>query len=47
MLPNIGIQKVSVSIPAVAINAKIKIVIALEKGVEPAPETAYMCKYLR
>jgi hypothetical protein len=24
MLPNIGIQKVSVSIPAVAINAKIK-----------------------
>ena len=46
MLPNIGIQKVSVSIPAVAINAKIKTIITLEKRVEPAPETAYMCKYL-
>jgi len=47
MLPNIGIQKVSFSIPAVPIKAKIKTIITLEKGVEPAPETACMCKYLR
>jgi hypothetical protein len=47
VLPNIGIQKVSVSIPAVAINTKIKTIITLEKGVEPTPGTAYMCKYFR
>jgi hypothetical protein len=46
MLLNIGIQKVSVSISAVAINAKIE-TITLEKGVETAPEIAYMCKYVR
>jgi hypothetical protein len=48
MLPNIGFQKTPFSIPAVAIDVKIKTIIrTLKKGVEPIPETAYMCKYLR
>jgi hypothetical protein len=42
-----GIQKVPCSIPAVAINIKMKTVIrTLVKGVEPEPETANTCKYL-
>jgi hypothetical protein len=43
MLPNVGIQKVLVSIPAVTINTKIKTIIILEKEVEPA----CMYKYLK
>jgi len=45
MLPNTGIQQFSVSVPAVAINAKIRTII-LEKEVESAPEIAFMYKYL-
>jgi len=47
MLPNTGIQKVSVLIPAVAINTKIKTIIILEKEAEPSLEVAYMYRYLK
>jgi hypothetical protein len=48
MLPHIGFQKVPVLIPAVDTNTEIKTIISsLEKGVEPALETAYMCICLR